>query len=192
MPLIDLNLLVGGSELPPRVRSYLDEAERRIERFRRVHRLPGFIPSDFRQVYLGLRALAASETAPGGRFCEWGSGFGVVAGLAALLGLDACGIEIEPDLVDAARRLAGDFDIPARFVCGSFLPSENGTAGLGTGDGHAKLAPADFDVIFAYPWPEQQGLIDALFEGRAADGAVLVTYHGMDGLRLRRKTRSES
>ena len=86
-----------------------------------------------------------------------------------------------------------DFELPARFVCGSFLPFENGVAGLGMADGHAKLglAPSNFDVIFAYPWPEQVGLIEGLFEDRAADGAVLVTYHGMDGLRLRRKTQPE-
>src|SRR2546423_1671474 len=77
-----------------------------------------------------LQALAESALAPGGRFCEWGSGFGVVTCLAAMIGFDACGIEIEPDLVAAARRLAADFDLSAEFVCGSFVP-RGGEACLG-------------------------------------------------------------
>ena len=138
--------------------------------------------------------MAAAEAAPGHRFCEWGSGFGVVACLAAMLGFEATGIEIEADLVDAARELAEDFDVSAEFIRGSFLPEGTDLMGrfawFGTDEGHDDpgLVPDDFDVIFAYPWPDEEGMIEALFEKHAADGAVLITYHGMDGLRLRRKT----
>ena len=60
----------------------------------------------------------------GGRwFCEWGSGFGVNTCLAAMLEFDAWGIEVEGELVAAARRLAADFDLPAEFVRGSFIPA---------------------------------------------------------------------
>src|SRR5262245_50345847 len=81
-----------------------------------------FVPSDHLCAFGALQALAESALAPGGRFCEWGSGFGVVTCLAAMIGFDACGIEIEPELVDAARRLAEDFELSAEFVCGSFIP----------------------------------------------------------------------
>lgn len=198
MPLLDLNLLVGGRALPTEVRAFLHEAERRIERFRLEFRVPGFIPSDFRRTYLGLRALAAAEEAPGNRFCEWGSGFGVVTCLASMLGFEASGIEIESALVDAARELADDFDVSAEFVRGSFLPEGTNLAGrfawLDREEGHddPALVSDDFDVIFAYPWPDEEGVIEDLFEKNAADGAILVTYHGMDGLRLRRNVRSES
>lgn len=194
MPLLDLNLLVGGRTLPAQTRTFLREAQRRIDRFRLEHRIPGFIPSDFRRAYLGLRALAAAELTPGNLFCEWGSGFGVVTCLAAMLGFEAHGIEIEADLVDAARELANDFDLPAEFVRGSFIPPGTNLLGrfawMDTDEGHddPALAPDDFDVIFAYPWPDEEGAIAELFDQCAAEGAILVTYHGMDGLRWRRKT----
>src|SRR5436309_15121193 len=104
MPLKDLDLPGGGAAPPADVRAFLREAERRIERFQRTSRSPAFVPSDFAGAYGVLQALAAANLAPGNRFCEWGSGFGVVACLAAMLDFDAYGIEVEAELVDAARR----------------------------------------------------------------------------------------
>src|SRR5262249_11725387 len=109
MPLVDLDVPVGEAELPDDVRAFLRAADRRIERFGRDVRAPGFVPCDFAGAYGVLQAVAAAGLAPGNLFCEWGSGFGVVACLAAMLNFDACGIEIEGELVDAARRLADDF-----------------------------------------------------------------------------------
>jgi hypothetical protein len=79
MPLVDVNLLIGRTAVPSDVRRFLDEAERRIERFQLTGRVPGFVPSDFERAYAVLRDLAAADLAPGNLFCEWGSGFGVVA-----------------------------------------------------------------------------------------------------------------
>src|SRR5207248_7770524 len=123
MPLVDLPLPVAGTTIPRDVRVFLREAGRRIRRFQRDHTVASFVPSDFRCVYLTLRALAETGLCPGNLFCEWGSGFGVVACLAALLDFDVCGIEIEDELVDAAEQLAADFDLPVEFVRGSFLPA---------------------------------------------------------------------
>lgn len=199
MPLVDLNLLIGGSTLPGDVRSFLREAQRRIERFQRDSRVPAFVASDYERAYHVLRALAAADLAPGKLFCEWGSGFGVVACLAALLDFDARGIEIEGSLVDAAEKLAADFDIPVEFIRGSFIPrggetyvcSDDGFAWLTTEGGTAHeelgLEPDDFDVIFAYPWPDEEEATSACFERHAAVGAVLVTYHGTEDFRVRRK-----
>jgi hypothetical protein len=188
--------------LPDDVRAFLRDADRRIERFQRECRAPGFVPSDFPRAYGILRALMESGAAPGPLFCEWGSGFGVIACLAAMLGFDAHGIEIEVDLVDAARRLADDFDLPVEFVCGSFIPPEGETC-LGADNEYAwlctradrtedelGLAPADFDVVFAFPWPDEEYVIPALFDRHAAPGAVLVTYHEAAEFRVRRKGRS--
>ena len=47
--------------------------------------------------------------------------------------------------------------------------------------------PADFDVIFAYPWPDEERLIRTLFDRLAGVGAKLLTYHGGDDFQLRRK-----
>jgi hypothetical protein len=199
MALVDLDLPINPSPLPADVRALLREADRRIERFQRECRVPGFVPSDFAGAYRVLRALAEADLAPGNLFCEWGSGFGVIACLAALLDFDAHGIEIEGELVDAARRLADDFDLPVEFVRGSFIPEGSeaclgegdGFAWLTTGAGHTEdesgLGPADFDVVFAFPWPDEVYVIPALFERHAAAGAVLVTYHEGADFRVRRK-----
>ena len=113
MSLADMNLRCGEDAVPADVRSFLREADRRIEEFQSYCRVPGFVPSDFPRVYRVLRAVAEAKAAPGNLFCEWGSGFGVTACLAAMLDFDAVGIEIDGDLVDAAQKLADDFGLPA-------------------------------------------------------------------------------
>ncbi len=199
MPLVERNLLIRAAAVPGDVRSFLREAKRRIEQFQLHRHISGFVPSDFERTYAVLRTLAA-DRARGDLFCEWGSGFGVVACLAAMLDFDACGIEIEGELVDAAQQLADDYDLPVEFIRGSFIPPA-GAADAHAGDDLAwltadegnpqedlGLAPEDFDVIFAYPWPDEQRLIEGLFERYAGVGAVLVTYHGGGDFRLGRKT----
>ena len=44
----------------------------------------------------------------------------------------------------------------------------------------------EFDLVFAYPWPDEEALIEGLFEGHARAGAMLLTYHADSTLRLRR------
>jgi hypothetical protein len=197
MPLVDLTLPAVGTAVPADVRAFLREAERRIEEFQRSSRVPAFVPSDYPRVYATLRAVADTTVAPGRRFCEWGSGFGVVATLAAMLHFDSFGIEVDGALVDAAGQLAADFDVPVEFVHGSFIPwggdahADGVFAWLTTDGGGAYeeigLDPSDFDVVFAYPWPDEEDVTGDLFERYAGIGAVLMTYHGGDDIRLRRK-----
>ena len=201
MPLLDVCLDADQAEPPRDVRLFLREASRRIERFQIEHHIAAFVASDFARTYGVLRALSAANLVNGNLFCEWGSGFGVVACLAAMLEFDACGIEIEGELVDAARQLADDFDLPVEFIRGSFIPkgskvcldSRDGFAWLTNQEGGAHeemgLGPDDFDVIFAYPWPDEENGVGALFERHAGAGALLLTYHGGDDVRLRRKVR---
>jgi len=163
--------------------------------------IPAFVPSDFEQVYRTLAWVDEAHLAAGRRFLEWGSGIGVVACLAAQLGFDAVGIEVELALVEIAKSLAADHDIDVEFACGSYVPSGAepfvDTAGEVTWlrtdrpDSYADLdlEPEDFDLIFAYPWPGEEQVIFDLFQNCAAVGALLLTYHGQDGLRLQRKVR---
>src|SRR5579859_385397 len=108
MPLIDVPLPPGASGLPDDVAAFLQEAQRRVAHVR-TEESPAFVPSDYGGSYRALRIIHDEGLCKGRFFCEWGSGLGVVTGLAAMLGFDACGIEIEPSLVTAARRLTRDF-----------------------------------------------------------------------------------
>ncbi len=206
MPLVDVDISIIGSDLPEDVDVFLREADSRVGRFVQDSpvRAAGFVPSDFETVYYALRAIAEANIASGSSFCEWGSGFGVVASLAAMLGFQASGIEIEEGLVDAAQRLSGDFGLPVDFIQGSFVPSgaepfaEQALADTtaeffwlvtDADDAYEELGlePDDFDVIFAYPWPGEEGLIAGLFERYAAQGALLLMYNQFNSVSLQRK-----
>lgn len=205
MPLIDTDLAINPIELPKEVAELLREADRRGKSF--VSNLPsiyrGFVPSDYVAVYHALRAIAQAKVACGNSFCEWGSGLGVVASLAALVGFDAYGIEIDRELFDASLELADDFDIAVEFVNGSFIAQGaddlvdrafadcDGALSLDPHADHAYdelgLDVRDFDVVFAFPWPNDEEVTADLFERFAARGALLLTYCESESLRLRRK-----
>jgi hypothetical protein len=195
MPLIDVKLAIDEAPIPADVCAFLAEAERRIDEYQRASRAPGFVASDHARVYRALHALAADHVAPGKLFCEWGSGFGVVAGLAAMLGFDAVGIEINAELVGHARSLAGDFSLRVEFIHGSFIPVGGAIVAELTGElawidvleADTDVDPAHFDVVFAYPWPGEERATERLFERFASRGALLLTHHGDRGERLRRK-----
>ena len=203
MPLVDVGLSCTPAPLPGDVSDLLSVADERIAQFLEDQRdrvVPGFVPSDFVRVYEALRAIRRNVLAPGNLFCEWGSGLGVVTILAAKLGFCACGIELEAELVEGARGLANEFGAEVEFVCGTLIPSggegyadrtmEAAWLGMGGADAYEELEldACDFDVIFAYPWPGDEDVIEGLFEEYAAAGAWLLTFHGMEDLRLRRKS----
>src|SRR5437879_3497169 len=99
MPLVDVPPPLTEAGIPPDVRRFLREADERIEEFQVWSRVPAFVPCDFEGTYRLLRSLSESILLRGNRFCEWGSGFGVATCLAAIVGFDACGIEIDRELV---------------------------------------------------------------------------------------------
>ncbi len=157
-----------------------------------------FIPCDFHLLDQSLTWLEQNYGLAGYRFCELGSGFGVGTLLASVRGIDSIGIEIESVLVKQAIGLAEDLDLPARFYQGNFIPSEisrllnltNDVTRRGTeGEVYDLIGCSfhDFDLFFAFPWPGEQRLIEAVFQAGAADDALLLTYRGCDGMRLARK-----
>lgn len=188
--------------LPQRIVDLIDDGNERIDHFqfeRRDHPIAAFVPGDFAQVYQALVGICLSHLAPGRRFVEWGAGVGVATCLAAELGFDAVGIEIEPELVELSRQLAADHDIDAEFVAGSFVPVEEvelfdlaGDFNWVRTDGTSaydllQLEPDDFDLVYCYPWPGEEELSEELFTLCGATGALLLTFHGQDGLRLQRR-----
>ncbi len=198
MPLVTVPFAPDVARPAPHVRRFLRVASRRVARLGDRLHIPALVSSDFGVAYAALLHLRASGLAPGDRLAEWGSGPGVVTCLAALAGFDACGIEVRGGLVRAARRLAADFGLPAEFARGSFIPEAGrgllaggGFARLDTGGpcGHGAMGASvgDFDVVYAYPWPDEERLVGLLFEGHARPGALLMTYGGECGITLRRK-----
>jgi SAM-dependent methyltransferase len=201
--LIDVDLTLPTDSIPSDVAALIAHAKQRIDELEDKSRaaMPAFVPSDFELAYRALAAIDSTNLATGRRFLEWGSGIGVVACLAAQLGFDAIGIEIESPLVEIANDLAASHNLDAEFICGSFVP--HGTeVTVGTADDFAWLSttgpvayddldlePNDFDLIFAYPWPGEEQIIFDLFAHHAATGALLLTYHGIEGVRLQRKTK---
>ena len=135
MPLTPVQLdwetrpLPGEDEL-----GLVEDAQERIERF--FHRrtaaqaIPSFVSCDFIMVGRALDAVIDAGLAPGPVFCEWGSGFSVVAGLAALQGLSSHAIEIHRDLVAEGERLLRDHGIEVELAQGSLVPEDGDEYGL--------------------------------------------------------------
>jgi len=203
MPLEDVTLAFAPGHRPAAAAlALIADANERIDRFVRSHRgepITGFVASDYTMVDSALAQIRDQRLATGDLFCEWGSGFGVVVGLAGLLGYASHGIEAHRELTDQSRDLLEDHHIEATLAHGSMVPEDGDglvdelaqQAWLRTGEapGYDELGidAEDFDLFFAYPWPGDEELIDKLFETFAANGALLLTYHGINELRLQRK-----
>jgi predicted O-methyltransferase YrrM len=201
MALRPLPLPPDPTPLPARVAAVLADGRALLAaHFARPDLPPGHgaIPSDHERVVRGLRSLRAND--PGlRRFLEWGSGLGIVAIAAALLGYDAHGIEWDDAMVAEAQRFASAHGVDVPFVAGSFVPPGSDAlldraelttrTVLQSDDAYDRLERDldDFDVVFAYPWPEEEALYRRLFQRGAADGAVLVLYGQLDGVRAFRK-----
>lgn len=206
MPVVPLEIEPVLGPLPPDVAGFLADADARIDVFfeeRKRERRLGFFPSDYELAFRTLSAVRVLDR-DARRLCEWGSGFGVVAGLGVLLGYEAHGIEINSDLISASRRLLGDHDLDAVILEGSFIPEDYArTERMSTFETMTVLSGAevyadadididDFDVIFAYPWPDEEPQYCDLFDQFADYGAVLLTYSMLEGMRVYRKVGVEA
>ena len=163
----------------------------------------GFVPSDYVAIYRCLKVLYDSHLLCGDRFCEWGSGVSVVASLAAMIGYESCGIEYDGNLCTVAEGISEDFDVPVELVNGSFIPegvedliddafaTHDGELALHTDPDRAYeelgYTINDFDLIFAYPWPNDVQLTHEIFDRCAARGAMFLAYYDSDSIALYRK-----
>jgi hypothetical protein len=164
------------------------------------------LPGDDRGDYVGsalsavnrvLRRVQAEGLASGQLFCEWGSGVGGVCVVAALNGFTPIGIEIQGELVEAARSMAKDLGFRAVFAEGTFLLP--GDEDLAAATSHMRLSfdcrawdalgvgPEDCHVVFAYPWPGEEACVDGVFRRHAAPGALLLTFHDWERVLVQRK-----
>jgi hypothetical protein len=186
------------------------------ERFFADHddQAPRFVPSVPERVFAVLEEVTRRQLPPTRVFCEWGSGFGTATCLAALLGYEAYGLEIDAELVRLSRVIARRFGIRVQMLCTSFLPAGyavsagvNGTALVTPASVRARhdtaeargplrydgmaIAIVDIGLFFAYPWPEERVLMQELFEAVAREGALLVVYHTDTDIRVWRKVAGE-
>ncbi|MGI9244307.1 MAG: hypothetical protein ACR2RV_26145 [Verrucomicrobiales bacterium] len=200
MPLSQIPLAPGKSSPPEQVSTFLTAAEKRIDHLFETEqnkRIPRFIPSDPLAIFRAIDFVTGADLPLGRVFCEWGSGFGVATGIAALLGYEAYGIEIEPSLVDASESLADEQGLEFTILNTSYIPEgfESYAAVGGEelvlpesfsdhGDGFDQIPVYDgmpystdeIDLFFVYPWPGEQEFMQQLFEAVATEGAILLTY----------------
>ncbi len=208
---IDINIQLPTTLLPEPVVKLIQESDRRWERFiasEGTRRVPRFVPSEAELVFAAIDYVTRQDLPPGRVFCEWGSGFGAGVCLAALLGYEAYGIEIQPELVESSREMARDLDIPVEILCTSYIPEGfESYSGVGAEilvksrtyayPGEADDSEpqyegmacdiAEVDLFFAYPWPEEQELIQQLFDAVAVEGAILIAYHSAKEICIYRK-----
>ena len=174
------------------------------------HQAPRFVPSMPERVWAILEEVTRRHLPPTRIFCEWGSGFGTATCLAALLGYEAYGLEIDEELVRLSRAIARRLGIRVQLLCTSLFPegyeayagvdgvalvtSESVSAHTDTAEARGPLrydgmaiAITDIGVFFAYPWPEERELMQELFEAVARVGAILVVYHTDTDIRVFRK-----
>ena len=198
---IDIPDSIRQDSQNPAAEALIDQANGAIEAFmlRDQEVIENFVTCDFALADHALQWILENHLSTGQRFCELGSGFGVVTLLASLAGMEAIGIEIEQVLVDECIDLSERLAIEAEFYCGSFIP-RNSLEGIefdrdiknvSTEEGdvyrEVGLSMSDFDLFFAFPWPGEHVFFEQVFDEWAAVGSLLLTYRGRDGMHLIRK-----
>ncbi|MEM7417871.1 MAG: hypothetical protein AAF389_20455 [Gemmatimonadota bacterium] len=174
-------------ELSVRINALCDEGRRYWSRFDsdvRWNAWHPFVAADYdvvRDVLISLRQ-------PGCRFLEWGSATGIITIMADLLDFDACGIELDADLVEVGRELATKWNSGASFARGSFIPlgwewQDSGEAGrhgtIGGGpSGYLALGRplSDFDIVYAFPWMGEEPMMLDLMRAHGGEEALLLLY----------------
>ena len=153
----------------------------------------GYVSSDFQAAYDCLVDLQDRGVES---VVEWGSGLGIVAIMASRMGFDAYGIESESELVDHSEDFAAIYGQDAQFAVGSFIPNEF-RWDPGSGDEIVRTdfeAPAayedfdmelrDFDLIYAYPWPDERRMFENIVRKHGREGAMMLAFDVREGMDL--------
>ena len=156
----EIPLICTDLAMPKRARELIDEG---LHRSKTIDCFD-FVPSNYEAVYAVLGAT------PRGRFCEWGSGMGIVTGLAEMLGFESCGIEINAELASSSRRLLGDFGLSATIETGDYFE-----------------ICRDAEVYFTYCWPGQMPRVEEHFLSVTPGHARLLICHGAEDIRCKVK-----
>jgi len=201
MALKQINFDVSNDEPPIEIRAMIDESDRRIDALFASGgnlQVPRYMPSDPELFFRVLKTMTEHRLPLGRVFCEWGCGFGICASIAAQLGYEAYGIELDPRMAKQARSLTDDLGISVEILETSYVPdgydSYSGMGGEVLIKEEGMLSPddrfvseliydgmdreiADIDIFFVYPWPLEQEFVQELFDEIAGEGAILLTFH---------------
>ncbi len=96
---------------------------------------------------------------------------GVVTGIATMTGHRATGIEINADLVAAARELLSEFELECQIIHGDYFEL---------------LVEADY--YFVYCWPGQRNRVEEHFRTSTPDHAQLIICDGAEVIRVKNKS----
>jgi len=119
--------------------------------------------------------------------------------MADLIGLDSCGIELNPSPVEIARGLAVGACSNVRFAEGSFVPTGweweppggsgrcVGTIGQGR-SGYLQLgwSLADFNFVYVFPWTREEPMMLDLTRCHGHKDALLVLHEAERGVQIYR------
>jgi hypothetical protein len=181
-------------EPPPRIRSLWAEADEIWERRRKQSAFSSYVSADYHEVYQALVLLQGRAV----NFLEWGSGLGVATIMASTLGFDAYGIESESHLVDWSRKLAREYGPEARFTTGSFIPEDyewdpecadesfRSEVDAPPGYDDLDLELCDFDLVYAYPWPDEYSLFLDIMRQCGGRNSLFLIYDVREGMMLSR------
>ncbi len=168
------------------------EADELWEQQRDAPAFHGYVSADYAAVYESLARLQGTVLT----FLEWGSGLGVVTIMASRMGFEAYGIEAEPGLVKYSETLALAYASDARFALGSFIPDAFEWNPADGEDVHRTVIDSaaaydeldmelrDFDLIYAYPWPDEHTLYQNIIRQFGRREALLLTYDAREGIDL--------
>lgn len=190
------------SPLEDRIQAWLVSSHLRIQKFWDQFPekpLAQYVECDFDWLARGLQHCLEHQLTDGNLFVEWGCGFGVVTGVASLLGLDAIGIEAEQFLCQEAELLLQQNDIQAEIWQGNFLPGGASRLAidedpivslshqcLSAYEAH-QMSLDDFAIVYAYPWPGEEHFLKLVFDRYSRPGALLLLYRGPYHLEFYRK-----
>ena len=176
---VDVPPEAGDLPVPRFVDCFIRDAEDRAEEFGDRAGNGLFVPGDYRYAFQILQWLLRTRAVgQGAAFLEWGSGQGMVTILAALLGYDAVGVEIDEALVKESRELASRYGVRARFEHGSY---DEARPGLKVFSAKRRAA------VYVYPWPGEEPSFLRRFDDAADAGAFLLMCLGPEDVRVYRK-----
>ncbi len=202
MAVEEITLNLSGIKVPAHASDLIAEVDRMIDQFDAAdgrRRNPNYVPVDALLLYSAMAHVTDLNLPIGRVFCELGSGLGLGACFAAMLGYESYGIEIDPKLVTAARELANRRNLDPRFLCTNYFP--DGYSSYPGQGGDELIAPPlvrnrygdviekpcfegmghdtdEIDLFFVYPWPKEHEMMQDLFDSIAGDGAILIAYYG--------------